>query len=67
MTALVAIDGMLDLDHLCTEYSQLISGERPGQDMGDVQYFDAFKGSHEVGLAMLDDDDLKQFLYFYFI
>jgi hypothetical protein len=35
--------------------------------MGDVQYFDAFKGSHEVGLAMLDDDDLKQFLYFYFI
>ena len=50
ITALVGIVGMLDFDHIGAEHGELISRERAGQYMGDVDDANALERSGHAGL-----------------
>jgi hypothetical protein len=44
---------MLDLDDVGAQDGELISGERAGQNMGDVDYADSLERSHRRALLQL--------------
>ena len=48
--ALIGIVRMLDLDDIGAEHGELIGGERPGEDVGHVDYADSLERSHRRGL-----------------
>ena len=48
--ALIGLIGMLDLDHVGAQYSQLVGGKRAGQNVRDVDDSDPFERSHQRGL-----------------
>ena len=50
--ALVGVVGMLDLDHVGAEHGQLVGGERPGQDVRDVDHADAFERSRHCDSSL---------------